>query len=330
VKKGAAVAKTVAVMVAVAKRGVRGAGPQASIVNPQPSEQDKTTAKMSNPESNEHAVGHTVFFVSDSTGLTAESYGKSLLAQFPELEFVTFTLAFVDTQEKAISAGKQINAAHLQSGIQPVVFSTLVDDAEQDILENSNACVINLFHTFLGPLEKCFKMESAHTQGMFQTIFGEDSYQLRLDAIDYSLSHDDGIRPDQYDEADVILVGVSRCGKTPTSLYLAMNFSLKACNYPLIAEDLEQDKLPDYLMKYKHKMVGLTIKPVPLSRIRRKRRPDSEYASLSVCQREVRVAERMFDIAGLPVFDTTETSIEEIASHVVRALGISRERTGFA
>lgn len=283
---------------------------------------------MNKPEPNEDA--RTVFFVSDGTGLTAESYGMSLLAQFPDLEFSTFTLAFVDTQEKAIQAGRQIDAAHLRTGFQPVVFSTLVDDAEQDIIEDCDACVINLFHTYLGPLEKCFDMESAHTQGMARSILGKNSYQLRLDAIDYSLSHDDGIRPDQYDEADVILVGVSRCGKTPTSLYLAMNFSLKACNYPLIVEDLERDVLPEHLLKYTHKMVGLTIKPVPLSRIRRKRRPHSEYASLSVCQRELRVAEKMFDKAGLSVFDTTETSIEEIASHVVRALGISRERTGFA
>ena len=144
------------------------------------------------------------------------------------------------------------------------------------------------------------------------------------------MSHDDGIRPDQYDDADIILVGVSRCGKTPTSLYLAMNFSLKACNYPLTEEDLQQDTLPDYLSKHIDKLVGLTIKPVPLSRIRRKRRPDSGYASLQICQREVKVAEQMFQQAGLPVFDTTETSIEEIASYVVRTLGISRERTGYA
>ena len=285
---------------------------------------------MSSP--GQHKEGHVrpVFFVSDGTGLTAEAYGKSLLAQFPDLEFTTLTLAFVDTQDKAVEASTQINAAHLKSGFQPVVFSTLVDDTEQDIIENCDACVINLFHTFLGPLEKCFGTESAHTQGMLRTIYGENSYQVRLDAIDYSLSHDDGVRPDQYDEADLILVGVSRCGKTPTSHYLAMNFSLKACNYPLIEEDLERDTLPDYLLQYKHKMVGLTIKPVPLSRIRRKRRPDSEYASLNVCQREVQIAKDMFDKAGIPVFDTTETSIEEIATYVVRALGISRERTGFA
>jgi len=282
------------------------------------------------PETDKDTGIHTVFFVSDGTGLTAESYGRSLLSQFPDIEFVTVTLAFVDTQKKALKASRQINAAKARSGFQPVVFSTLVDDAEQDIIEECDACVINLFHTFLGPLENCFEMESAHTQGMSRTVFGDSAYLVRLDAIDYSLSHDDGIRPDQYDDADLILVGVSRCGKTPTSLYLAMNFSLKASNYPLTQEDLERDVLPDYLLKHRHKLVGLTIKPVPLSRIRRKRRHTSEYASLSVCQREIKVAGAMFEQAGIPVFDTTDTSIEEIASHVVRALGISRERTGIA
>ena len=272
----------------------------------------------------------TVFFVSDQTGLTAESYGKSLLAQFPDLEFETMTLAFVDNEKKAKIAAQHIEAVHQLSGIKPVVFSTLVNESDQQIIESMDVCIVNLFHTFLGPLEKCFDMDSAHKQGISRTIFGEKSYQQRLDAIDYSLAHDDGIRPDQYDDADVILVGVSRCGKTPTSLFLAMNFSLKASNYPLTEEDLQTDNLPDYLLKHKHKLVGLTIKPVPLSRIRRKRRPNSGYASLAVCQQEVEMAERMFEKASLPVFDTTDTSIEEIASNVVKALGVSRERTGYA
>lgn len=271
-----------------------------------------------------------MFFVSDRTGLTAESYGKSLLAQFPELEFVAKTLAFVDTPEKALAAREEINELTRRSELKPVVFSTLVDENEQYIIESSDACVINLFHTFLGPLEQCFGMESAHRLGISsRSILGDKSYQRRLDAIDYSLTHDDGLFPNQYDDADVILVGVSRCGKTPTSLYLAMNFSLKVSNYPLTSEDLERDTLPDYLLDNKHKLVGLTIKSVPLSRIRHQRRPDSKYASLKVCQYELEQADRLFKQAKLPVFDTTNTSIEEIASNVVRAMGVSRQREGF-
>lgn len=273
---------------------------------------------------------HNVFFVSDGTGLTAESYGKSLLAQFPGLKFETTTLAFVDNEIKMKDAVEHINAAYIQSGVQPVVFSTLVSLPQQAILEDSDACVFNLFNTFLAPLENTFGLLSAHAQGISKTIIDKNAYQVRLDAIDYSLSHDDGIRPEHYDAADIILVGVSRCGKTPTSLYLAMNFSLKACNYPLIEEDLQRDTLPDYLLKHIDKLIGLTIDPVSLSRIRHKRRSDSRYASLQLCQKEIKVANHMFQHAGLPVFDTTETSIEEIASHVVRTLGISRERTGYA
>jgi len=156
--------------------------------------------------------------------------------------------------------------------------------------------------------------------------FSDTTYQRRLDAIDFALTHDDGVRPDHYNDADVILAGVSRCGKTPTSLYLAMNFSLKVANYPLTPEDLSSDELPQCLLDNIDKLVGLTIKPVPLSRIRRQRRPGSEYASLEICQAELTQAQAMFDKAGIAVFETTDTSIEEISSRVVRALGLGRER----
>lgn len=267
-----------------------------------------------------------VFFVSDRTGLTAESYGKCLLAQFPEVEFETITLAFVDTSEKALHAREQINATSLETNLKPVVFSTLVNDDEQYIIESANACVISLFHSFIGSLESFFGVESSHKQGVSRISFSDTTYQRRLDAIDFALTHDDGVRPDHYADADVILAGVSRCGKTPTSLYLAMNFSLKVANYPLTPEDLGSDVLPEYLTDNIHKLVGLTIKPVPLSRIRRQRRPDDGYSSLEICQEELAIAKSMFDKAGIAVFDTTDTSIEEISSRVVRTLGLGRER----
>lgn len=267
-----------------------------------------------------------VFFVSDRTGLTAESYGKCLLAQFPELEFDAVTLAFVDTVEKAENAKLQINLASEQSNMLPIVFSTLVSDDEQEIVQSSNAQVISLFHSFLGSLETEFGMQASHKQGVSRISYNDRTYQRRLDAIDFSLVHDDGVRPDQYEQADVILAGVSRCGKTPTSLYLAMNFSLKVANYPLTPEDMTRDELPECLQNNIDKLVGLTIKPVPLSRIRRERRPDSDYSSLSICQEELSKANVMFEKAGVSVFDTTDTSIEEISSKVVGALGLARER----
>jgi hypothetical protein len=275
-------------------------------------------------DNDENDVQRTVFFVSDRTGLTAENYGRTLLAQFPEQRYKCVTLSFVDTLQKAIVASNRINKATQESGKQSIVFSTLVDEGEQGVIRSSEACIINLFNAFLEPLEQTFGEVSAHSQGKSRGncgVFGNINYQKRLDAIDYSLSHDDGVRYDQYDEADVILVGVSRCGKTPTSLFLAMNFSLKVSNYPLTEEDLINNTLPDFLLKHKHKLVALTIKVVPLSKIRRARRPNSEYASLKVCEREVRISEEMFAKANIPVFETTDTSIEEIASHVVQAMG---------
>jgi regulator of PEP synthase PpsR (kinase-PPPase family) len=271
-----------------------------------------------------------VFFVSDRTGLTAETYGRNLLAQFPDLEFETFTLAFIGTEEKARHAVELIDTAHRCSGVQPVVFSSLMEPHLMAIIRAASASLFDLFDTFLGPLEKCLGMESAHSMGVSKQILSHTLYNDRLDAIDYCLSHDDGVRPDQYDEAQVILIGVSRCGKTPTSLYLAMNFTLKACNYPLTEEDLQDDAMPKYLQPHLSKLVGLTIKPVPLSRIRNKRRQGSDYASLANCQRELKIADSLFNRYQIPVFDTTDTSIEEIASNVVRALGISQERIGFA
>ena len=272
----------------------------------------------------------TVFFVSDRTGLTAETFGKNLLAQFPDLAFETRTLAFIVDEANARHVASMINQTYEQSGIKPIVFSSMVEPAELNIINNCNATVIDLFNTFLDPLEKSLGMPSAHTQGVSKTILGKPAYLDRLDAIDYSLAHDDGVRPDQYNDADLILVGVSRCGKTPTSLYLAMNFSLKVSNYPLVEDDLNTDALPHYLQPFNDKLFGLTIKPVPLSKIRKKRRPDSHYAALDNCQKETAAAERLFKRNSIPTFDTTETSIEEIASHVVESLGISRERSGFA
>jgi hypothetical protein len=267
-----------------------------------------------------------VFFVSDRTGLTAESYGKCLLAQFPASEFETTTLAFVDTPEKAEQAKAQINAANKADGEEPIVFSTLISDEEQEIVESADAHVISLFHSFLGSLEGVFNTTASHKQGASRISYNDRTYQRRLDAIDFALSHDDGVMLDHYDQADIILAGVSRCGKTPTSLYLAMNFSLKVANYPLTPEDMQQDTLPQCLQDNIDKLVGLTIKPVPLSRIRRQRRPDSGYSSLEICQNELQIAQGMFEKAGIPVFETTDTSIEEISSRVVRALGLARER----
>ena len=271
---------------------------------------------------------HIVYFVSDRTGLTAESYGRSLLAQFPGLEFESHKIAFVDSEIKARLAADEIERAGANSAVRVVVISTLVEATIRDIVESSSACVINLFSAFIAPLEDCLGRDSAHTLGVSRSIFGDTAYQFRLDAIEYALAHDDGLRPDQYDQADVVLVGVSRCGKTPSSLYLAMNFSLKVANYPLTEDDLGGESLPACLRAVSQKLVGLTINPAQLSSIRERRRPGSDYAALGTCQKELRAADAHFSVAGIPVFDSTETSIEEIAGQVVKVMDLGRVSGG--
>lgn len=265
-----------------------------------------------------------VFFVSDRTGLTAEAYGRSLLAQFPDRSFEGRQFAFIDNPGKAGMVAAQIRQVIEETGVAPIVFMTLVEPATQRIISASGGCVIDLFSTFLAPLEHALGVESAHKLGLSQRIFGNRGYQTRLNAIDYALNHDDGVRPDQYPEADVILIGVSRSGKTPTSLFLAMNFFVKAANYPLTDHELERERLPDLLAALKPRLVALTIAPKQLANIRQQRRPGSEYASLEVCQREVRAAESIYRNEGLPLFDVTDTSIEEIAGWIMKEKALTR------
>jgi len=262
-----------------------------------------------------------VFLISDRTGLTAEAYGSSLLSQFPGTEFESIKHTFVDNEDKAIASARAIDEMSQKNNIQPIVFTTLAEPAIQNIIESADACVISLFGTFIEPLEMTLNEHSAHTLGCAQDIIGKPGYEKRLDAIDYALAHDDGIRPDQYDEAEIILVGVSRCGKTPTSLFLAMSHSIKTSNYPLTEDELNIDTLPDALLKHREKLIGLTIKPGQLSSIREKRRPNSQYASLQHCKNEIKIAEAMFKRADIPFFDSTRISIEELAGSVMKATG---------
>lgn len=269
-----------------------------------------------------------VAFVSDRTGLTAEAFGRSLLSQFPQAQLERKTFSFVDTPDKAREVADQIDVLFHETGQQPVVFSTLVEDEAREIIKSSQAFAIDLFNTFIEPLEATLGVVSEHTLGLSQQAYGKKSYHKRLDAIDFSLTHDDGVRPDQLGEADLILIGVSRSGKTPTSLYMAMNFSLKVANYPLTDHELETDQLPDVLQPWAGKIAALTINARTLNSIRQQRRPGSPYASLPACQKELKAASTIYKNAELPVFDSTDISIEEIAGSIVKKLGLlSKTRT---
>ncbi len=264
----------------------------------------------------------SIFFVSDRTGITVETLGQSLLTQFPGIEFTTRTLPFVTNQLAAQSAAETIRAAKLQDGIPPLVFSTLTDPATQYIIASSNDHVFDLFGTFIEPLEAALGRESSHTAGRMHGIGDALVYERRLTALNFTLSHDDGLSTRDLHDADVVLVGVSRCGKTPTCLYLAMHYSLKAGNYPLTEDDFEQCRLPPVLTASRGVIYGLTIVPEQLSRIRRERRPEGVYSKLAQCQSEVARAEQMFRKEGIPFLDTTTISIEEIAATIVRDKGL--------
>ncbi len=266
-----------------------------------------------------------VLFVSDGTGITVQMLGHSLLTQFEGLEFKEITLPFIDSLEKAESeCMPRIREALAAGNGAPIVFSTLVNREARDVIRRSGALVFDFFETFIDPLEAGLGMKSNHTIGRSHSSADKQDYKNRIEAINFSMAHDDGASHRDLAEADVILVGVSRSGKTPTSLYLAMQFGIKAANYPLIPEDFERKSLPEVLKTYRSKLYGLSIAPERLSEIRQERRPGSEYARLSNCRFEVDQAEGMMRREGIHWINSTTKSIEEIATTVLRDVKLER------
>lgn len=264
----------------------------------------------------------TVFFVSDRTGITAELLGKTLLTQFPGIEFQKRTFPFVDSVDKAKSVLAKIHDTAKKEGQQPIVFSTLINEEVRVALTSDSALIIDLFADFIRRLETELGQESTHALGLSHGIGDELVYQKRMDALNYTLSHDDGMHTTNYDRADVILVGVSRTGKTPTCLYLAMQYGICAANYPLTPDDFTDLALPKPLQPHRSKLHGLTIQPERLAKIRHERKPESRYASLENCQDEIRAAEALLRQAHIPILDTSTMSIEEIAISILYGTGL--------
>src|SRR4051812_48578738 len=263
------------------------------------------------------APDRTVFFVSDGTGITAETFGHSVLTQF-ELRFRQIRLPFIDTSDKAHEAVRKINEAFVLDGKRPIVFSTLVKAELSSVVRQSNGMHMDLIQTFVVPLEQELGVKSTHTVGRSHNIANTDEYKNRIEAINFSLAHDDGQSHQNLASADVILVGVSRSGKTPTTLYLAMQYGIKAANYPLIPDDFERGKLPSSLPPFRGKIFGLSITPERLSEIRHERRAGSKYASLENCRYEVNEAELMMKREGIRWLSSTTKSIEEIATTILQ------------
>jgi regulator of PEP synthase PpsR (kinase-PPPase family) len=265
----------------------------------------------------------TVFFVSDGTGITAQMLGHSLLTQFEGVEFDQVTLPFVDTVEKAEECLARI-AAESGNG-QPIVFSTLVNHDVREVVRRANALIIDFFESFIDPLEAGLGVKSSHTIGRSHSAMDKKEYQQRIEAINFAMTHDDGASHRELGQADVILIGVSRSGKTPTSLYMALQFGVKAANYPLIPEDFHRGKLPEALREQKSRLYGLTIAPERLHEIRQERRPNSRYADLDNCRFEIDEAEAMMRREGIHSINSTSKSIEEIATTILRELRIQRQ-----
>ncbi len=267
----------------------------------------------------------TVFFISDGTGITSETLGHSLLAQFPDARFRQVRIPFVDDLDKAIDCANQIREAARRDGVRPIVFSTLVNPETVGGLRQADALFIDLFEQFIGPLETELGQRSTHAVGRFHGIADSMDYKNRIEAINFAMAHDDGVSSDgELAEADVILVGVSRSGKTPTSLYLAMQFGVKAANYPLIPEDFERNKLPGELHIYRNKLFGLTIAPERLAQIRQERRPNSRYASLDNCRYEIDAAQKLMRRENIRWLDSTAKSIEEISATILQTVRLDR------
>jgi regulator of PEP synthase PpsR (kinase-PPPase family) len=266
----------------------------------------------------------TVFFVSDRTGITAETLGISLISQFEGIHFKPITLPFVDSTEKALEVTNRINACAIAEQTTPLVFSTIVDPAIRSVLQNTQGHCVDFFQSFIPDLETTLGVKAHQLVGRVHGTYDKQAYNTRIDAVNFALAFDDGARTTGYDSADIILIGVSRCGKTPTCLYLAMQFGIRAANYPLTEEDLDQPQLPSFLESSKAKLFGLTIDPLRLASIRAGRKPNSRYADLQQCIHEIKAVESLFKKQHIPYLSATHLSIEELATKMLVIAHIDR------
>lgn len=264
----------------------------------------------------------SVFFISDGTGISAETLGLSLLAHFPGVEFHQVRMPFIDSVEKARACVPTILKAAQDDGMRPILLMTFANEEVSAEFDGVQALCLDFFKTFIGPLGQELGMQPTRGVGQGRKVVDNTGYRHRMEAVNYSLEHDDGASERHLSDAEVILVGVSRSGKTPTSLYLAMQFGVKAANYPLIPEDFERGCLPKVLEGHKKKLFGLTIRPERLHEIRTERRPDSRYAALENCRHEVRQAEQLMHREGIRWLDSTTRSVEEIATKVMQECGL--------
>ncbi|MBJ89819.1 MAG: phosphoenolpyruvate synthase regulatory protein [Woeseia sp.] len=266
----------------------------------------------------------TVFFLSDQTGVTAETLGHSLLTQFDGQHFRKVTLPFIDSYDKAVEAVDKINSAAKEDKYSPIIFSTLVQDEPRAVVREADGLFLDIFDVFLQPLGDELQQTPTQEAGRAHGMSDVESYMKRIEATNFALANDDGGITRNYEMADVILIGVSRSGKTPTCLYLALQYGVYAANFPITDEEFDSATLPDFLLKQKEKLVGLTIEPSRLQQIRKERRALGRYSSAQQVRYELREAGKIFKKYGIPQIDTTEFSIEEISSRILNSTGVER------
>ncbi|QIK39180.1 kinase/pyrophosphorylase [Caldichromatium japonicum] len=270
----------------------------------------------------------TAFFVSESTGITAETLGQSLLSQFDTVEFERVYMPYINTELRAQALTQRMQEAAERDGVRPIVFATMLDEQIRSIIKSGNCFYIELFEVFIDPLAQELGVPPSRKSGRSHAITKPSYYTKRIEAINFAMANDDGVRPDNFHRADVVLIGVSRSGKTPTCLYLAMHYGLRAANYPLTEEDFERGDVPQLLYDCRHKLFALTIDPQRLQLIREERRRGSSYASLKRCQEDIARAHQIYKRLQAPVINTTSLSIEEISSQIVKTLKDAQESGG--
>lgn len=262
----------------------------------------------------------TVFFVSESTGITAETMGHSLLSQFPHIDFTYIQRPYVDSIEKAQKLVEEISQVSKDIGFRPLVFATMPELHINKILEAADCHYYEIFENFIDQIGHDLHTTPTRESGLSHGLVNEKTYDARIEALNFTLKHDDAMVLKTMNEADVIIVGVSRSGKTPTSLYLALKYGIKAANYPITDSDFDKHALPDVLLDNRDKLFAMTITPLRLREIREKRRSGSEYAALDTCKREIKKAHQLYDKYDLVPMDVTNQSIEELAAQIVRKL----------
>jgi regulator of PEP synthase PpsR (kinase-PPPase family) len=262
----------------------------------------------------------TVFILSDGTGETASTMVRAALVQYSDRDIQIVRCKNIRTEEQLAPL---IEDAQQQKGI--IVYTMVSQQMRRKVFESASekgiphvdlmGPLLNAFDAYLG------ENPSDHTAGLLRAV--DDSYFKRIEAIEYTVKHDDGKTVRDLDQADIILVGISRTSKTPLSIFLSHK-GWKVANVPLVLNT----PIPQELFKVdQRRIVGLTIDPSSLNRIRKKRLekfgqdPGGEYANMGHIQKELDYSNEVFkQNRKWPVFDVTDRALEETAAEIIRVV----------